>query len=88
MINVLSCERSKMRGRVLLFDEDSNEGEIVGDDEMLYEFHIGEWLSNSAIKSGCRVGFEVVDEEARNIVLEEELRKRCEIVFRVEVSIF
>jgi hypothetical protein len=49
MIDVLSCERSKMRGRV---------------------------------------GFEVVDEEARNIVMEEELRNRCEIVFRVEVSVF
>ena len=74
-----------MQGKVVLFDSDTNEGEILGVDGNVYEFHIGEWLSYGEIETGCRVDFEVVDCEARHIRREEELR-RFEVLVRVEVS--
>ncbi|SFV57296.1 hypothetical protein MNB_SV-12-693 [hydrothermal vent metagenome] len=77
-----------MRGKVLLFDKDTNEGQILGEDERLYPFHIGEWLSDSDVEIDCRVDFGVVDDEARNIMREEELEKRFRFVVRVEVSVY
>ena len=74
-----------MKGKVLLFDSDSNEGEIEADNGLVYEFHIGEWLSCGKIETGCRVGFEVMDDEARHIRREEEVRG-FEVLVRVEVS--
>ena len=74
-----------MKGKVLLFDSDSNEGEIEADNGLVYEFHIGEWLSHGSVEIGYRVSFEVVDDEARHVFMEEEVR-RFEGLVRIEVS--
>ena len=75
-----------MKGKIEKFDSNSNEGEIRGIDNNLYEFHIGEWLSHKNIEIGCKVSFEAIDDEARHIFREDELRG-FEILVRVEVSL-
>ncbi|HIP37132.1 MAG TPA: hypothetical protein EYG85_09795 [Crocinitomix sp.] len=56
-----------MLGKIVLFDEYSNEGKIEGDNKKLYDFHIGEWLSSKHIKLNQNVSYEVEENEARNI---------------------
>ena len=73
-----------MKGKVRSFNSESNEGEIEADNGLIYEFHIGEWLSYGKIEADCRVYFEVVDCEARHIRKEEEIRG-FEVLIRVEV---
>ena len=58
-----------MVGTVLMFDSDTNEGRILGEDKVIYDFHIGEWLSNQIIKIGLKVIYDVEEDEARNIEL-------------------
>ena len=51
-----------MVGIVLIFDTETNEGHISGNDERIYDFHIGEWLSEGNIILGQKVYFEVEEE--------------------------
>jgi len=70
-----------MRGKVLIFDEDTNEGKILGEDEQVVEFHIGEWLSRCKVLAGQEVCYEVVEDEAREILVSDES------VFRVRIDV-
>ena len=56
-----------MIGIVFIFNKETNEGEILGEDEKKYYFHIGEWLSYHHIKIGQEVDYEIEEDEARNI---------------------
>ena len=76
-----------MKGTIEKFNNICNEGEILGSDNNLYEFHIGEWLSHKDIEIGCGVSFEVVDDEARHILMEDELRK-FQVLVRIEIRGF
>ena len=76
-----------MVGTVLMFDSDTNEGHISGEDEMIYDFHIGEWLSCRKIKIGERVIFDIEEGEARNIVVEEEISKEHTLHLKIDVSL-
>jgi cold shock CspA family protein len=60
-----------MLGNVLLFNTNTNEGEIEGVDKRRYYFHIGEWLSNHQIKIGQKVIYDIEEDEARNIKIEK-----------------
>ena len=71
-----------MIGTVLFFNKDTNEGEILGVDKKIYDFHIGEWLSSCSITIGQEVCYEIVDDEARNIEPEEERVFYFEIHFK------
>jgi hypothetical protein len=68
-----------MLGTINKFDTETNEGKILGEDRQLYDFHIGEWLSERNIILGQKVYYQVEEEEARNIELDEER------VFYVEI---
>ena len=70
-----------MFGHVVQYSTKSNEGEIVGENKKSYAFHLGEWLSDSLIKVGQKVFYEVEEDEARNIQLDEKQTFH----FRVEV---
>jgi len=61
-----------MFGHVVQYSTESNVGEILGENKKRYSFHLGEWLSDSLIKIGQKVFYEVVEDEARNIELDEE----------------
>jgi hypothetical protein len=71
-----------MLGAINKFDTETNEGKILGEDKQLYDFHIGEWLSNQNITLGQKVYYQVEEDEARNIELEEERVLCFEIHFR------
>jgi len=76
-----------MVGSILLFNKDTKEGEIVGVDNRKYYFHIGEWISNSDIKMGQKVYYEIVDNEARNIIIDEQLMLTCLVPLKINISI-
>ena len=71
-----------MLGAINKFDKETNEGKILGEDKQLYDFHIGEWLSEKNIILGQKVYYEVVEDEARNIELDEERVLCFEIYFK------
>ena len=71
-----------MLGAINKFDTETNEGKILGEDRQLYDFHIGEWLSNQNIILGQKVYYEVEEDEARNIELDEERVFYFEIHFK------
>jgi hypothetical protein len=62
-----------MFGKVSRFNKETNEGEILGENNQPYEFHIGEWLSSKPIHIGKKVYFNIEDREAQNIELDEPL---------------
>ncbi len=74
-----------MLGRVISFDKEHNDGEILGVDNISYSFHIGEWLSTKNIKIGERVKYDIEENEARNIIIEEELKENI-IHLKIDVS--
>jgi len=76
-----------MVGNILLFNKETKEGEIVGVDKKRYCFHIGEWLSYSSIEIGQKVSYEIVDNEARNIVTEKPLNKKYRVCFEIDISL-
>ena len=76
-----------MIGNVLFFNKETKEGEIVGVNKKRYYFHIGEWLSCSSIRIGQKVSYEIVDNEARNIVIYEPLKRKYRVHFEIDVSI-
>ena len=77
-----------MVGTILMFDIDTNEGHISGKDEMIYDFHIGEWLSSRRIKIGETVIFDIEEGEARNIEVEEEnILKKHTLHLKINVSL-
>ena len=71
-----------MLGKINSFDKETNEGKILGEDKIFYDFHIGEWLSEGNIVLSQKVYFEVEEDEARNIKREEERVFCFEIYFR------
>jgi len=71
-----------MLGTINKFDTETNEGKILGEDKQLYDFHIGEWLSDKNIILGQRVYYEIEEDEARNIELDEERVFYFEIHFK------
>jgi hypothetical protein len=71
-----------MLGAINKFDTETNEGKILGEDKELYDFHIGEWLSNQNIILGQKVYYQVEEDEARNIELDEERVLYFEIHFK------
>jgi hypothetical protein len=75
-----------MIGNILLFNRETKEGEIVGVDRKRYYFHIGEWLSSSLIRIGQKVYYEIVDDEARNIVIDKPLTSYI-VHLKIDVSI-
>ncbi|SFV61399.1 hypothetical protein MNB_SV-14-595 [hydrothermal vent metagenome] len=74
-----------MIGTVLLFDKETNEGEILGVDKKTYDFHIGEWLSSCSINIGQKVYYEIVDDEARNIIINEHQKVEYIIHLKIDV---
>lgn len=76
-----------MIGKILFFDKKTNEGEILGVDKKRYAFHIGEWLSQSYIKTGEKVYYDVVDDEARNIITHELVSAKYILHLKIDVSI-
>jgi len=56
-----------MRGRVLIYNNDTKRGVIQDDKDNRYDFHIGEWLSEEPIIVGEVVDFEIPREDAINI---------------------
>jgi len=75
-----------MIGNILLFNKETKEGEIEGVDRKRYYFHIGEWLSSSLIRIGQKVYYEIVDDEARNIVIDKPLTSYI-VLLKIDVSI-
>jgi hypothetical protein len=71
-----------MLGTINRFDKETNEGKILGEDKQLYDFHIGEWLSDNNIILGQKVYYEIEEDEARNIELDEERVFYFEIHFK------
>jgi len=71
-----------MLGTINKFDKETNEGQILGEDNQLYDFHIGEWLSESNIRLKQKVYYDLEEDEARNIELEEERVLYFEIHFK------
>ena len=61
-----------MKGQVLFFDTDSKKGIIVDKYKNQYNFHIGEWLSETQIKEGEKVYFDIPKNEAVNIVVNKK----------------
>jgi hypothetical protein len=76
-----------MVGNILLFNQKTKEGEIVGVNKKRYYFHIGEWLSCSSIEAGQKVYYETVDDEARNIIIDEPLSTQYLVHLKIDVSI-
>jgi len=76
-----------MVGKVLFFNKETKEGEIEGVDRQRYYFHIGEWLSYSSIEIGQQVYYQIVDNEARDIVTQKPLNKKYRICFEIDVSL-
>ncbi|SFV70694.1 hypothetical protein MNB_SV-13-304 [hydrothermal vent metagenome] len=65
-----------MRGRVLIYDNDTKRGVIKDNKNNKYDFHIGEWLSEESIVVGKEVNFEIPREDAINI----DVKKRRNFV--------
>jgi len=61
-----------MKGKVLLFDHNSQKGVIVDKKQNQYHFHIGEWLSEESIVVGKEVIFDMPKEEAFNIQVKKK----------------
>jgi len=76
-----------MIGNVLFFNKETKEGEIVGVDKKRYYFHIGEWISCSSIRIGQKVSYVIVDNEARDIVIDEPLNKKYHVCFEIDISL-
>jgi len=76
-----------MVGSIFLFDEETNEGEILGVDKKRYYFHIGEWLSPCYINIGQRVSYQLVDNEARNILIENKFTTEYIIHLKIDLSL-
>jgi len=76
-----------MIGTVLMFDNNLNEGHILGEDKVVYDFHIGEWLSSRVIRIGEIVMYDLEEDEARNIVVEDEILKERTIHLKIDVSL-
>jgi len=76
-----------MVGNVLFFNKETKEGEIVGVNKKRYYFHIGEWLSCSSIEIGQQVYYQIVYDEARNIVTQKTLHKKYRLCFEIDVSL-
>lgn len=69
-----------MRGTVLFFDSDTRRGVITDKYKNLYNFHIGEWLSDEQIEEGKEVYFETPKNEAVNIFTDKKenfVKKFC-----------
>ena len=56
-----------MKGKVILFNNNTHKGVIEDKYKNRYSFHIGEWLSEQPITIGKEVNFEIPKEEALNI---------------------
>ncbi|SFV66000.1 hypothetical protein MNB_SV-14-66 [hydrothermal vent metagenome] len=67
-----------MRGRVLIYDNDTKRGVIQDKRNNKYDFHIGEWLSEQPIVVGEEVNFEIPREDAINIKV-----KKSEIFLKI-----
>jgi len=76
-----------MVGKVLFFNKETKEGEIEGGDKKRYYFHIGEWLSCSSIEIGQKVYYQIVDNEARDIVTQKTLHKKYRVFFEIDVLV-
>ena len=76
-----------MVGNILLFNKETKEGEIVGVDNKRYYFHIGEWLSSVSIKAGQKVNYKIVDNEARNIIIDKPLSAKYILHLKIDFSI-
>jgi hypothetical protein len=76
-----------MIGTILYFDKDTKEGEILGVDNNRYYFHIGEWLSNEDIQEAQKVYYDIVDNEAQNIMNDELFSYQYTICLKIDVSI-
>jgi hypothetical protein len=72
-----------MFGKITTFNKETNEGKILGEDNKSYEFHIGEWLSSQPIHIEQKVYYEIEENEARNIELDEPLSFYLKIQVRV-----
>jgi hypothetical protein len=57
----------------------------LGEDDVIYDFHIGEWLSNRSIRAGEIVMYDLEEDEARNIVVEEEILQEHVICLKIDV---
>ena len=76
-----------MFGKISIFDTDTNEGKILGDDGESYDFHIGEWLSSHNIQVGQAVYYEVEEDEARNILINKPVKEEHILHLKIDVSI-
>ena len=76
-----------MLGKVINFDNETNEGHVFGVDKMIYDFHIGEWLSCRRVEIGEKVIFDIKEDEARNIVVEEEILKEHTLHLKIDISL-
>lgn len=71
-----------MTGQVIAFDNETNEGWILGKNNKKYSFHIGEWLSECKIVVGQKIYYEIEEDEARNIQVYKAM-----FSFRVDVCV-
>jgi len=72
------------QSRVIKYNTKTNEGEVLGKDQKYYSFHIGEWLSNTNIRIGETVYYEIVDDEARNIMIDKPRIKEYVIHLKID----
>ncbi|CAA6817398.1 MAG: Unknown protein [uncultured Sulfurovum sp.] len=76
-----------MLGKIITFNKATNEGKILGENQEAYDFHIGEWLSDKNINVGQAVYYDVEEDEARNIVIDELLSSKYILHLKIDVSI-
>ena len=76
-----------MVGSVFFFNKETNEGEILGEDEKKYYFHIGEWLSYHHIIIGQEVDYEIEEGEARNIKIKKPPLNEYIVHLKIDFSI-
>ena len=76
-----------MVGIVFFFNRETNEGEILGEDEKKYYFHIGEWLSYHHIIIGQEVDYEIEEGEARNIKIKRLRQNEYIVHLKIDFSI-
>jgi len=76
-----------MVGNILLFNKETKEGKIEGVDKKSYYFHIGEWLSCSSIEIGQKVYYDVIENEARNIINNDFSFQKQTICLQIDISI-
>ena len=58
-----------MKGKILGFDKESNEGIIVGEDGNRYKFSTEEWKEGTAIYKGIEVDFDIQDSKVVDIYI-------------------